>query len=71
MSQGTNSERITQNNAIINDNNTDLEALKARINSLPDTSIATATAGDIALNKTAFVNGRLLIQIVIIMACQV
>ena len=60
MSQGTNSERITQNNAIINDNNTDLEALKARINSLPDTSIATATAGDIASNKTAFVNGRLI-----------
>ena len=32
MSEGTNKERITENNGIINDNNADLLALKTRIN---------------------------------------
>jgi hypothetical protein len=31
MSQGTNSERITQNNAIINDNNTDLDTIRTKM----------------------------------------
>lgn len=31
MSQGTNTERITQNNAIINDNNTDLDTIRTKM----------------------------------------
>lgn len=57
MSTGTNKQRITQNNGIINDDNADLLALKLRINNLPSTTDATATASEIASGKTAYVNG--------------
>lgn len=59
MSTGTNKERITENNGIINNDNADLLALKTRINNLPDTSIATARAEDILQDKTAYANGVL------------
>lgn len=59
MSEGTNAERITANNNIISANNSDIDAIKLRISNLPDTSVATATAGDIASGKTAFVNGQM------------
>ena len=57
MSTGTNKERITQNNGIINENNADLNALKTRINNLPTSGDTTATAGDILLGKTAVSKG--------------
>lgn len=41
-------------------NNTDLQTVLSKVNALPDaldTSDATATAGDIASGKTAYVNG--------------
>lgn len=57
MSSGTNTERITQNNGIISENNVDLEALKARINNLPTSADTTATAGDILRGKTAISKG--------------
>lgn len=57
MSTGTNKERLTQNNGIINENNADLTALKTRINNLPTSGDTTATASDIALGKTAVSKG--------------
>lgn len=57
MSTGTNKQRITQNNTIISDNNSDLDALKIRINNLPDTGTTTATAEDIISGKTAISKG--------------
>ena len=57
MSTGTNKERITQNNGIINENNSDLTALKTRINNLPTSGDTTATAGDILQGKTAVSKG--------------
>lgn len=53
MSQGTNKERIVANNA-------ELATIRTKANTLPDyldTSDADATASDITLNKTAYVNG--------------
>jgi hypothetical protein len=58
MSQGSNKQRITQNNSIIDNNNTSIESLKTRISNMPDTSDATATAEDILKDKTAYVNGE-------------
>lgn len=54
MSTGTNRERIEQNNTL-------LEGIKTQIQNLPeyqDTSDADAIANDIAINKTAYVNGE-------------
>lgn len=61
MSTGTNSQRITQNNELLQQHNLDLTDILQQINDLPpalDTSDATATADDINLNKTAYVNGQ-------------
>lgn len=57
MSTGTNKQRITTNNGIISENNTDLANLKTRINALPTSGDTTATAEDIALGKTAVSKG--------------
>lgn len=61
MSTGTNSQRITQNNELLQQHNLDLSEILQQINDLPpalDTSDATATADDINLNKTAYVDGQ-------------
>lgn len=61
MSTGTNSQRITQNNELLQQHNLDLTDILQQINDLPpalDTSDATATADDINLNKTAYVDGQ-------------
>ena len=61
MSTGTNSQRITQNNELLQQHNLDLTDILQQINDLPpalDTSDATATSFDIAPNKTAYVNGE-------------
>lgn len=61
MSTGTNSQRITQNNELLQQHNLDLTDILEQINDLPpalDTSDATATADDINLNKTAYVGGQ-------------
>lgn len=60
MSQGTNPERISQNNELLIANNEELVNLETLVNTLPqalDTTDATATINDIALDKTAYVNG--------------
>lgn len=61
MSTGTNSQRLTQNNELLQQHNLDLSEILQQINDLPpalDTSDATATTDDINLNKTAYVNGQ-------------
>ena len=61
MSQGTNPERLSQNNELLIANNQELAELKEIANALPqviNTSDATATEKDIALEKTAYVNGK-------------
>ena len=61
MSTGTNSQRLTQNNELLQQHNLDLTDILQQINDLPpalDTSDATATADDINLNKTAYVGGQ-------------
>lgn len=61
MSTGTNSQRITQNNELLQQHNLDLTDILQQINDLPpalDTSDATAAADDINLNKTAYVDGQ-------------
>lgn len=61
MSTGTNSQRLTQNNELLQQHNLDLTDILEQINDLPpalDTSDATATADDINLNKTAYVDGQ-------------
>lgn len=61
MSTGTNSQRLTQNNELLQQHNLDLTDILQQINDLPpalDTSDATATADDINLNKTAYVDGQ-------------
>ena len=61
MSTGTNSQRLTQNNELLQQHNLDLTDILQQINDLPpalDTSDATATSFDIAPNKTAYVNGE-------------
>ena len=61
MSTGTNSQRITQNNELLQQHNLDLTNILQQINDLPpalDTSDATAAADDINLNKTAYVDGQ-------------
>lgn len=60
MSQGTNPERLSQNNELLIANNEELVNLETLVNTLPqalDTTDATATINDIALDKTAYVNG--------------
>lgn len=60
MSQGTNPERLSQNNELLITNNEELVNLETLVNTLPqalDTTDATATINDIALDKTAYVNG--------------
>ena len=60
MSSGTNIERLNQNNDLLTSNNSELTNLKTLVQSLPaaiDTSDATVTVNDIAIGKTAYVNG--------------
>ena len=61
MSQGTNPERISQNNELLIANNQELAELKEIANALPqvlNTSDATATVNDIKNGQTAYVNGQ-------------